>query len=92
MSATDLMSDIKVAWLTVTGTIGTGLGTITEMIPNDIGKLSTVVGLILSVVLIYIHLKKSRTENLIYEKIRLEIKIMKEKEAERLEANRHKDD
>lgn len=89
MSAIDLMSDIKVAWLTVTGTIGSGLGTALEMIPNDIGKLATLIGIILSVVLIYTHLRKGRIE---YEKVRLEIIILKEKEAERLEANRRNED
>lgn len=89
MNAIDLVSDIKVAWATVMGTIGSGLGTAMEMIPNDIGKLATLIGCILSVVLIYTHLRKGRIE---YEKVRLEIIILKEKEAERLEANRHKDD
>lgn len=89
MNAIDLVSDIKVAWATVMGTIGSGLGTAMEMIPNDIGKLATLIGCILSVVLIYTHLRKGRIE---YEKVRLEIIILKEKEAERLEANRHKND
>lgn len=83
MSATNLVSDIKIAWVTVMGTIGSGLGTVLEMIPNDIGKLATLVGIILSSVLIYTHFRKGRIE---YEKTHLEILILKEKEAERIEA------
>lgn len=83
MSATNLVSDIKVAWVTVMGTIGSGLGTVLEMIPNDIGKLATLVGIILSTVLIYTHFRKGRIE---YAKTHLEILILQEKEAERIEA------
>lgn len=83
MSATNLANDIKVAWLTVTGTVGSGVGTVLEMIPNDIGKLATLTGIILSTVLIYTHFRKGRIE---YEKTRLEILILKEKEAERIDA------
>ena len=89
MSATELMSDIKVAWITVTGTIGSGLGTILEMIPNEIGKLGTLAGMILSSVLIYTHFRKGRIE---YKKTQLEILILTEKEAQRIEsAKRRKD-
>jgi uncharacterized membrane protein YfcA len=85
----NLVNDIKVAWATVMGTIGSGMGTALEMIPNDIGKLATLVGIILSSVLIYTHFRKGRIE---YEKTQLEISILKEKEAERIEAaNRRKD-
>lgn len=83
MSVTNLVSDIKVAWATVMGTIGSGMGTALEMIPNDIGKLATLVGIILSSVLIYTHFRKGRIE---YEKTQLEISILKDKEAERIEA------
>tara|TARA_R110000744_G_scaffold333450_1_gene438850 strand:+ start:11853 stop:12161 length:309 start_codon:yes stop_codon:yes gene_type:complete len=83
MSATNLVNDIKVAWLMATGTIGSGLGTVLEMIPNDIGKLATLVGIILSSVLIYTHFRKGRIE---WEKTHLEILILKEKEAERIRA------
>lgn len=83
MSVTDLMSDIKIAWVTVMGTVGSGLGTILEMIPNDVGKLATVVGIVLSSVLIYTHWRKGRIE---YTKTKLEILILMEKEAERIDA------
>lgn len=89
MSATDLVSDIKIAWVTVMGTVGSGLGTILEMIPNEVGKLATVVGIVLSSVLIYTHWRKGRIE---YTKTKLEIAILMEKEAERLDnANRRRE-
>ena len=59
------------------------MGTVLEMIPNDIGKAATLVGMVLSSVLIYTHFRKGRIE---YEKTHLEILILKEKEAERIES------
>ena len=88
MSGTTLLNDIKVAWLTGVGTMGTGIGTILEMIPENIGKLATLIGIILSVVLIFTHFRKGLVE---YEKTKLEIVILKEKEAERLEAAARRD-
>lgn len=87
MSVINLISDIKTAWATAVGTMGTGMGTILEMIPNEIGKLATLVGIILSSVLIYTHLRKGSIE---YEKTHLEILILKEKEAERIDSARHR--
>lgn len=93
MSVTHFVNDMKVAWLTAVGTVGTGLGTILEAIPDDIGKLATLVGIVLSSVLIRSHWRKDRIE---YKKTRLEISILKKKEAERVKAvirrNRRKED
>ena len=79
----NVVNDIKIAWATVMGTIGSGMGTALDMIPNDIGKLATLLGIVLSTVLIYTHFRKGRIE---YQKTQLEIIILKEKEAERLVA------
>ena len=76
----NLLIDAKVAGATAAATTGTGLATILEMIPNDIGKLATLVGIILSVVLIYTHWRKGRIE---YKKIQLEIAILEGKEEDR---------
>lgn len=80
MSAKDTFQEItsspKVASLVSAATTGTGLGTILEWIPNDIGKLSTVIGIILSSVLIYTHFRKGRAE---HQKIMLEIEILQSK-------------
>lgn len=45
-----------------TGTMGTGLATWMEWIPNEIGKLATLVGILLSVTLIVMHIRKMRYE------------------------------
>lgn len=79
----ELAQNPKVASAVSTLTTGTGLGTFLDLIPNDIGKLATLVGIVLSSVLIYTHWRKGRIE---YEKTQLEILVLKEKEAERIEA------
>jgi len=79
----ELAQNPKIASAVGTATMGTGMGTIFDVIPNDIGKLATLVGIVLSLVLIYTHLRKGRAE---YKKIELEILVLKEKEAERIES------
>ncbi len=84
MSARELvgqaMASPKAASVVSAVTTGTGLGTILDLIPNDIGKLATLVGIVLSVVLIQNHWRKGRAE---YTKLQLEIKVLKRQEAER---------
>jgi len=79
----ELATNPKTASVVSTLTTSTGIVTILDLIPNDIGKLATVVGIILSTVLIYTHWRKGRIE---YEKTKLEITILKEKEVDRLES------
>jgi len=57
------------------------VGAVLDLIPGDIGKLATLVGIILSSVLIYTHWRKGRIE---YRKAQLEIAILERKERERL--------
>lgn len=78
-----MLENPKVAAVVSAATAWTGFGTVMDWIPDDIGKLATVVGILLSLVLIYTHLRRGRIE---YAKTQLEIEILKEKEAERLEA------
>lgn len=85
----NLLIDAKVAGATAAATTGTGLATILEMIPNDIGKLATLVGIILSIVLIYTHWRKGRIE---YKKIQLEIAILEGKEEDRRAEPRRTED
>lgn len=79
----ELAGNARIASAVSTATTGTGLGTFLDLIPNEIGKLATLIGIVLSLVLIYTHWRKGRIE---YKKIQLEILILKEKEAERIEA------
>lgn len=74
MSAKELVSNPKVAAAVVAGTTGAGLSTYLDWIPTDIGKLATLAGLTLSVVLIYVHLRKGHAE---IKKTHLETEILK---------------
>lgn len=67
MRDSDLMSNIRAELISAiqstktaagvsTITTGTGVGTMLDWIPNDIGKLATLVGIILSLLLIYVHI------------------------------------
>jgi len=66
----EILTSPKVAAGVATATTGTGLGTFLEAIPNDIGKLATLVGIVLSVVLIYVHVLNVR-------KVKIEIEILR---------------
>lgn len=85
MSAKELIQEgatsLKAAIVVSAGTTGSGVGMILDLIPDGIGKLATLVGVVLSIVLIRVHLAN-------YRKIELEMEITARKEAERLEANR----
>lgn len=70
---TNFLHDVNVGVTTAAGTIGTGLATALNWIPDDIGKLATLVGIILSVVLIWNHWRKGRNEE---RKNRLEIEML----------------
>jgi len=60
-------------------TTGTGMGTILKYIPDDIGKIAVLVGIILSVVICRLHLVNIK-------KTKLEIEIMRQREADRLKS------
>lgn len=59
-----------------TMTAGTGLANWLDWIPDDIGKLATLIGIGLSVVLIRVHL-------LTVKKLKMEMAVIAQKEAER---------
>lgn len=82
--AQEVASNPKIATVIATSTAGTGVGTILDLIPDDIGKLATLIGIVLSSVLIYTHLRKGRIE---YKKTQLEIKILMDKEESRRKAD-----
>ena len=67
----NFIADGRVATVVATGTTGTGLMTTwLDWLPDDIGKLATVTGIVLSLVLIVVHLSKMRYES---RKAKLEI-------------------
>lgn len=70
----------KTATAVAAVTTTTGVSTWLSWIPDEVGKLATVCGAVLSVVLIRVHLTS-------LEKLRTEIAIMRTKEDERLSRN-----
>ena len=74
--AQEIATSPKIATGVASLTAGTGLGTLFEYIPDDIGKLATMVGICLSIVLIRNHLRVGH-------KLNLEIALLERKEAER---------
>ena len=77
---TDLATNVKAAAVVATGTTSTGIGAWFSWIPPDIANLGGLLGGILSIILIFTHLKKSRIDA---KKCYLEMKIMKQREADR---------
>lgn len=67
----------KAAWTVVGSTITTSVAALFNIIPDDIGKLGTLIGIVLSIILIRVHIINTR-------KVKLEIDIMERKERERL--------
>jgi len=54
--------DVKTAATVSTTTATAGVATWLEMIPTDIGKIATIVGILLSSVLIIVHVRKDMRE------------------------------
>lgn len=68
----DVAQEPKVAVGVSAATTGSGLGYLFDWIPSEIGKLATLIGIILSLVLIYTHIRRGLVE---YRKGELDIKI-----------------
>lgn len=62
----------KVAAIVSAATTTTGAGTIFDIIPDDIGKLATLAGIILTVILIRVHLLSLEKTKMEVEKMRNE--------------------
>ena len=75
-----IISDPKIGGAVAATTTGSGLAGLLDWLP--LSEVATIVGIILSCVLIYTHLRKGRIE---YEKTRLEIKILEQKAGMSLE-------
>ena len=85
-----ILSDLRVAWLSAMAAMGSGTATMMEWIPTDIGKLVSLAGGILTVVLIRLHWRNGNAkyeqiiidrENALLdrEKTRLEIAALKDR-------------
>ena len=71
---TDLLKDIKEAWVMATTGATTGTATFLDWIPADIGKLGTLISILLALVLIYTHLVKLKRAKV---KDELEIAVLR---------------
>ena len=60
---TDFLTDIKTAWVVAGTGAGTGTATFLDFIPDDIGKLGTIITGLLGIVLIVTHLMKMVREH-----------------------------
>ncbi len=78
MNVDSLMNDVKVAATVALSAMGTGLSMFLALIPNDIGKLASLVAIVLTAVLIRNHLRNGR-------KLQLEIRALQAAEEERKE-------
>ncbi len=81
-----MMDSIKASVMAVLTTIGVSFSTVMEYVPTDIGKFGTLVGMILSIVLIWRHNnlrkledQKRETEKLTQDKLRLEVELLSKK-------------
>lgn len=75
MTIHEVLTNVKVAVTVAATTISTGLGMFLDLIPDDIGKLATLIGIVLSVVLIYVHWLKTRI-------LLVELKALKDSQKE----------
>ena len=60
---TDFLTDIKTAWIVAGTGAGTGTATFLDFIPDDIGKLGTIITGLLGLVLIGSHIMKMIREH-----------------------------
>lgn len=82
MSIDILFSDIKIGISVAFATWSSGLATFLEWIPIGMGKLATVIGILLSMALIYTHLRKTIRDD---EKHEVEMKLLNKQLEKQLE-------
>jgi len=58
----EILERPRTAITAATATSGTGFATLLSWIPADIGKLASLIGIVLSILLIYIHIRKMRLD------------------------------
>jgi hypothetical protein len=67
-------TSVKAAAITGTATTGAGVSTWFDVIPDDIGKLASLIGICLTAVLIVFHIRKGMLD---IKKTQLEIELIK---------------
>lgn len=76
-TATNVVQSGKTAVAVSAGTATAGISKWLGWIPDDIGKLATLIGICLSLALLYFHIRKGLLE---LKKVQLEYKMVKRKE------------
>lgn len=74
--AEEIIQSPKAGHVVAMTTTTTGVGTILDLIPDDIGKLATLCGIVLTVVLVYVHIQRWRLDK---EKYQIERQLLQEK-------------
>jgi hypothetical protein len=76
-NAVDIIQSVKTALTVALSTLGAGIGTILNLMPDILGWVATVTGIALSIALIIVHWAK-------YKQITLETEVLRAKEEERI--------
>ena len=78
-----MLQDLRIAWASAVAAMGSGTATMMEWIPTDIGKLVSLVGSVLTIVLIRLHWRNGNAKYdqmmLDREKTLLEIAALKDR-------------
>ena len=85
MTLSDLTQNVKIAYATGLGTVGTGVSTAIDLIPSNIGGLASAIGIVFTLILIPIHFFNGRAS---YKKTMMEVKILQRDLEERDEKAR----
>lgn len=80
----DLLHSVKVAWGVAIATTGSGLASLIELLPTSITDYATIVGMILSSVLIITHWRNGRA---VHRKTLLEIEVLRHKRDQQLSSS-----
>ena len=80
MDLQHVVTNTKTGAAVATTTTTTGLGTFLDWIPSDIGKLATLVGILLSLTLIYVHVAREMRDR---RREALELALLRDKESNR---------
>lgn len=74
--AAEALQNPKAAHTIAVATVTTGVSTLLDWIPDDVGKLATLLGIVLTTVLIFTHIRRGQCE---HEKAQLEIELLRRK-------------
>lgn len=83
MNVNSLANDVKVAATVAMGAMGTGFSMALALIPNDIGKLASLVAIVLTAVLIRNHWRNGKKLDLENRKLQIEVARLEAQEVER---------